>query len=412
MKKNNTEMTIKVTLTRRFYALMAVLLGFPVLSALLPLTNASAVQLQSRSIQMSDSAPSGNASIPSGPGSGTKVTYKVSFTTTNTSSNIGGIVIDFCSESPIAGDVCTKPTSMDTLKSTTAIYNASGMGAGAFAVYTSDAAGTSTQRLILTRATAAPLTSTVSFELGNSTNGITNPTSTGTFYARIYTYATAAAAQAHSTSAPSGYIDYGGVALSTTAAITITARVQENISFCLSGVAPSANCGGTTAPALTIGEGSPAALTSTNVSTGNVYSQIATNASSGAVVRIRNANSCGGLSRDGGTTCPIPAAASGAATTPGAMSPGTAGFGLAIGSASGTTISAPYNGVVGSNQFGLDTTTSGANVSTTYGSQAFTTGGAPINSTNNTWTFGATASNVTPSGIYTANITAIATGTF
>lgn len=392
---------------------MAFLVGLPLLFALLPLVNVGAVQLQSRSIQLSDSAPSGNASIPSGPGSGTKVTYKVSFTTTNTATSIGGIVIDFCSESPIAGDACTKPTSMDTLRATTAIYNASGMGTGAFAVYSADAvAANNTQRLILTRATAAPLTSTVSFELGNATNGITNPTSVGTFYARIYTYPTAAAAQAHSTPTPTGYTDYGGIALSTTTAITITARVQENILFCLSGVAPAANCTGTSAPALTIGEGSPAALNSTTVSTGNVYSQIATNASSGAVVRIRNSNNCGGLSRDSGATCPIPAAASGAATTPAAMAAGTAGFGMVIGTASGTVISAPYNGLAASNQFGMDTTTAGSNATTTYGSQAFTTNSLPINSTNNTWTFGATASNVTPSGIYTANIIAIATGTF
>lgn len=391
---------------------MAILVGVPLLSAGLPFMSLGAVQLESRSIMLSDSAPSGTV-ITTGVGSGTKVIYKVSFTTTNTATNIGGIVIDFCAESPIAGDVCTKPTNMDTLRATTAIYNATGMGGTAFAVYAADAvSANNTQRLILTRATAAPLTSSVSFELGNATNGITNPSSTGTFYARIYTYGTAAAAQAHSTPTPTGYVDYGGIALSTTAAITITARVQENISFCLSGVSPTANCGGTTAPALTLGEGSPAALSSTAVSVGNVYSQIATNALFGAVVRIRNSNACGGLSRDGGTTCPIPAAASGAATTPAAMAAGTAGFGLAIGSSSGTVVSAPYNGSAGSNQFGMDTTTSGSNTVTTYGSQAFTTNSAPVNSTNNTWTFGATASNVTPSGIYTANIVAVATGIY
>lgn len=397
------------TFTRRFYAVMALLLGFTVTSAAFPMVSTDAVQLQSRTIQMSDSAPS-NAGT--GVGSGKNVVYKVSFTTTNTSSNIGGIVIDFCTDSPIAGDACAAPTAMNTNRATTGIANATGMGTGAFAVTTADGtAGTNLNRIILTRSAAAPLTSTVSFDLGNgTTTGFTNPSTTGTFYARIYTYATQAAANAHVTANPTSYVDYGGIALSTTAAISITARVQENIQFCLSGVLPSANCGGTTTPALTLGEGSPAALSSSTVSNGNVYSQIATNASSGATVRIRNSNSCGGLSRNGGSSCDIPPANGGNATTPG-LTAGNAGFGLAIGAASGTVVSAPYNGVVGSNGFGMDST-SGTSVTTTFGSTAFTTNSLPVNSTNNTWTFGATASNVTPSGIYTANIIAIATGIF
>ncbi|MDB5169764.1 MAG: hypothetical protein JWN82_160 [Candidatus Saccharibacteria bacterium] len=396
---------------RRVYAVLALQLVAAIVLTALPMNKAEAVQIQARNIQMSDSAPSGG-SITTGVGSGTKVIYKVSFTTTNTASTIGGIVIDFCSNSPLAGETCTAPTGLLTNKSTTAIFNASGMGTGAFAVYTSDAGTANASRLILTRASPAALTSTVSFELGNATNALTNPSTTGTFFARIYTYATAAAAQGHVTSAATGYIDYGGIALSTVSVITITARVQENLAFCLSNASPTSNCGGASTPAVTLGHGTTTqAIDSSTVDTANVYSQISTNAGSGAVVRIRNSNSsCGGLSLDGGTTCGIPPAFSGANTTPvAAMPAGTAAFGLMIGTAAGTTIAAPYNAVT-TNYFGMDTASTN-NVTTTYGSQALSCSG-PVSNVNNTWTFGATASNTTPSGVYTANIVAIATGTF
>ena len=408
--------TIPETIKNRTYAVAAALVLFAIALTAFPLSNVGAVQIQNRSIQMSDSAPSGG-SITTGVGSGTKVIYKVSFSTTNTSSTIGGIVIDFCNNSPLAGETCTAPTGFNSNKATTAIYNASGMGTGAFAVYSSDAGTGNGNRIILTRATAAVLTSSVSFELGNGTNGFTNPSVADTFYARIYTYATAAAAQAHVTSGATGYIDFGGIALSTANVITITARVQESLTFCVSGAAPTSNCGGSSSPATTLGHGTTTkALDSSVIDTANVYSQISTNAGSGAVIRIRNSNSsCGGLSLDSGTTCGIPPTNAGSNVTPNsgatAMQAGTAAFGLAITSGSGVTASAPYNGSTASNYYGMDTTTSGSNVTTTYGSQVLACTG-PVSNVNNTWTFAATASNTTPSGIYTANIAAIATGTF
>lgn len=403
-------------LTSQAYAAVAIVVLFAVTLAAVPLSDAGAVQFQSRAIQMSDSAPSGG-SISSGVGSGTKVIYKVSFTTSNTTSTIGGIVIDFCSDSPLAGGTCTAPVGFNSNKATMTINNASGMGTGAFSVYTTDAGAGNANRIILTRAVAATLTATVSFELGTSTNGFTNPSTTGTFYARMYTYATDVAAQNHVTSAATGYIDFGGIALSTASVITITARVQETLQFCLSAASPTANCGGVTSPAVTLGHGATVkALDSSVIDTATIYSQLSTNAGSGAIVRIRNSNSsCGGLSLDGGTTCGIPPTNGGSNVTPNsaatAMQAGTAAFGLAVSSGSGVTASAPYTGATATNYYGMDTTTAGANVTTTYGGQVMSCAG-PVNNVTNTWTFAATASNTTPSGIYTANIVAIATGTF
>ena len=61
--------------------------------------------------------------------------------------------------------------------------------------------------------------------------------------------------------------------------------------------------------------------------------------------------------------------------------------------------------------FGMDTTTSGNNMTTTYGDSVFSASG-PISNVNTQLVFGATASNVTPAGLYSANMVLIASATF
>ncbi len=377
--------------------------------------SASAGQLTNRSLQFSDSAPSGG-SITSGVGSGTRVAMKLSLTP-SASAAVGGIVIDFCSNSALVGDSCTAPTGLNVNRATTAV-NATmvgGCGATAFTTYTSDATN---NRIIITRATANNITAACAIDIGDGIpvtgNGITNPSTLGTFYARIYTYATAAAAQGHTTASPTGYVDSGSLALTTVSVITVTARVQEILIFCASAASPTSSCGGLTTPAISLGHNSPKILDGSAVDTGVVYTQLSTNAASGATVRIHNSNgTCGGLSLDGGTTCGIPPAGSGAATAPGAAlaigSSGGAAFGLNVPTSGAVTSQAPYASAAG--YYGMDTTTANANATTTYGSTVLAAA-APVNNVTNTWTFAATASNVTPAGLYAANIATIATGNF
>src|SRR6185436_12235167 len=111
---------------------------------------------------------------------------------------------------------------------------------------------TDTNSIILTRTGgAAAFSGALSFELGNgTTNGFTNPSGTGSFYARIHTYTTTGGATAHDEDAATGYGDYGGIALSTAAVISITARVQETLSFC---VYEGGGACGVNAPTITIG---------------------------------------------------------------------------------------------------------------------------------------------------------------
>jgi hypothetical protein len=230
------------------------------------------------------------------------------------------------------------------------------------------------------------------------------------------------------------YVDYGGTALSTTSVITITARVQEQLTFCVTAANPNTwttnqDCSdpavAAAPPALTLGHGSPTkVLDSNTVDTGDAYTQLSTNATHGAVINMRNSNlTCGGLSADNGTTCAIPPINAGA-TGVSNLAAGTAGFGLfvqvftptsltvgTIGSMAPTT---NYNDGVHTSApvyYGMDNTTVGNNVTSTYGSTVATTA-TPVYRADDDYTFAATSALTTPAGIYTANLTLVATGTF
>jgi hypothetical protein len=425
-------MTTKpLELKRGAYGLVAAVLTVVVAAAGLLPGYASAAQMTTRSIKVSDSSKSGGA-ITSGVGSGTNVAAVVGFTVSNTATNIGGIVIDFCSNSPIIGDACTAPVGFNVNRSSTALSGQTNISG--FAVNTTD---TQDNRIILDNGTpAAPGGAAVSFTLGDgSTNGFTNPTANGPLYARIYTYTTGAAADAHDSDAPTGYTDFGGIALSIQDYVNITARVQETITFCASaddisgaGINPLlVDCSDATPPEVVIGHGGPPAILEANaVDRATVYTQMSTNATSGAVVRMRATNTCanGGLSSTGGAVCNIPSVSS---ATPVAIAPGTAAFGLFV-SGSATTVGVPTSSgtidpdlgyhdnafadeVTPSLHYGMDTSTVGDNVTTTYGDTIMSCAG-PVSQVNNHLVFAATASLTTQAGIYTGNEVLIATGTF
>lgn len=394
--------------------------------------NVLAAQMSSRSITMSDSAESGGA-IATGVGSGTNVTYKVSFTTSNTANSL---IIDFCSDSPIIADTCTAPTGFSvssvTVTAVTGNIGTTGWAQGG-------GKGSASQFAIYNNTGTAAAAGAQVFTISGVTNQSTLATSPA-FYARIYTFSNNTYGTYTSASAPGNYVDYGGIALSTNQIITITARVQETLSFCVSGAAPVTwttkhDCTDTQAavsPALTLGHGTPTpTLDQTAVDSGTVYSQTSTNATNGVTIAMRNSNtSCGGLSADGGATCAIPAIGSTAA----AIVAGTANFGMAVGPSVDDTngigtltpaatyynashytftggllpLSTPTGNTVPTDvYYGMNAT----NVESTYGDTVASSTG-PIYRVDDAYTFGATAALTTPAGIYTANMDLIATGTF
>ena len=366
----------------------------------------------SREIKMSSSAAGA-----------TSVTYRVAWQASATYT-VKGIVIDFCSTSPIIGDTCTKPTGFSV--GTPTIANQSGISG-----FSASSANTN-RTLLLTNATGSSLTASttnVSFELTTATN----PTSSNTtFYARIITYTNDTGADSPATytdTSPGTSTEAGGVALSTADQITIQSKVQERITFCVyTSAANYTSCG-------SVSTTNPVVLGDTNgvlnpslpsVSKTAKYN-ITTNASNGVTIRAKGSTLTSG-------SFTIDAIGSGSSSGA-SSSVGTEQFGLCTyrdtgggtggltpdnnydGDASGTTSTACSGTTAGqasgndnSANFTFDTTTSNDNWSTTYGDTIATkTAG---NFSTGILVFLGNISNTTEPGIYTTTLTFIATGNY
>lgn len=392
-------------------------------------------QVQFRAIRMSDSGVSGGA-VTSGVGSGTNVTYRVTFRAA-TSYTLRGLVVDFCdgTGTPFMEDAnCPAPAGfsvgaspvIDTSDFTESSGTTSGLGAGWTAA--TAASTTAGQTLVITNATGVALTAGTDYTFAVS--GVTNPSTLGTFYARLLTYVSDSGLVSGYTHDGTGtYQDFGGFALSTTQAVQVTAKVQESLTFCVSGTTnpdplvldPPIDCTATGVPAIVLGHGTNRTLDSTAVDTNKIWTHTSTNAINGVTIRMKAANTCGGLSSDGGVTCPIPAVGSGSGV-PTAMTAGTAAFGMfCINSTGGLGASidcddnyrdaAEINVTAPNIWYGMDTTTAGENVTSIYGDVIARSTG-PVNGGLNEYLFAATAGNTTPAGVYRTNLAMIATGSF
>ena len=421
------------SLTRYIYALIA--LVFIGLFSLLPFLSqtvyagGSGGLLEPRSITMSSAVPSA-----------TGVTYQLKFTpVTSESGTNGELIVDFCGDTPIIGATCAFSNA------TTPVFGTSSCTVTASAGSVS-CPGSNYHTIRVTGLTFAATTPyTITF------GSITNPTTVTSFYARILTYGSGGSSGYTPASSSGGatttgsYVDWGGAALSTVQTLSLTATVMETLTFCDSG-GTITNCGTTSTPSLILGRGTPQTISASNVDGGLLYTQISTNALNGVGValKVTSSTTCSGLSMNGGSTCGIPAKTVGAsAPTAGAITSGTAAIGMCVEAGSGITAQVPYNGscsgvsgnynVTGAGSttdtFGLNDSTSGTSTSFgstwigtwgtwandtpfyTYGSLIFTSS-APLNSINDPLEFATTAANTTPAGIYTANYTLIATGSF
>jgi len=346
--------------------------------------HASAAQVTTRSIQMSSS----NAGA-------TNTTYLISFTTA-TAAVLKSIVIDFCDNTPIIGDsTCTAPTGFTVGTPTATVTGLPTPGSW------TAASANSGRTLTLTYAANATTVNAGTAVTATLTTATNPSTDNHSFYARILTYVNGSGANSAATYAPGSegtYTDYGGVAMSTGKVINVTARVMESLAFCVYKTA----CGDD--PSLTLGHGTNSILDATTVDTGTAKFSISTNAQTGADVRWK-----GDTLKSGSNSI----AAVNNAGSPGTITAGTANFGLAVtsgGLGSGMSAATAYNGNGNSGASGTFNLIT-ANVTGTYG-DLIATLAAPVNSSVTTVTFGATASNTTPAGIYTAAEQLIATGKF
>jgi len=337
----------------------------------------AAGQVTVRSIQMSSSHISDTAS------------YVVTFTPQTTAAQ--SLVINFCQESPIPSATCTTPSGFSVSSAT---FTA---GTG----FTNWATGTlGAGQFELTKNTGSNLaTSAVSFTINN----VTNPSSAGVFYARIYTYSnTTYNGYTNSTSIGTP-MDTGGFALSIVNYVNVQTTVQETLSFCVSKAAPGNGCTGTSTPNLILGHGSPVVLTSSQIDTDTAYTQITSNASTGVSVAMKTSYTCTGLSKDSGSTCPIAGIGNFAS-----MSAGAGQFGLNVADGTGGTGTVTHDSDYGTTagSYGMR-----AQVTSTYG-DPIESSSLPTLNVNSLLTFAATASNTTTAGVYQTNEMLIATGTF
>jgi len=385
---------------RATFMAIGVLLAFAGLLPSLILTtgtvhaNGSGGQIQSRSITMSSSTPGA-----------TGVTYKVTFTP-QTNETHPDVIVDFCSNDPLIGDSCTATAGTDTPNFTTAAATG----------WTVTPIG-SDRGVYLT-------TSSVSFSSGTpvtiTLTGVTNPSNTASFYGRILDYATGAGSSFDGVT-PGPYVDWGGIALSTTQNITVQSKVFETLSFCVY----SGTCG--TQATLDLGNGTTGALSTGTayVNSGASYS-IATNAYHGVVVTMTGQTLCNQATLNF-TNCPTGASAntiSAIGTTAHISSVGTSQFGMCTynGGNANITVASTYDDTVnncsgittgsysGSSLFGFDdSNTTGTN--SANGSQVMSSTGA-LTSTTGNFAFLGNITAITTAGIYNSNLNLVATGTF
>ncbi|MBC7546658.1 hypothetical protein H7171_02830, partial [Candidatus Saccharibacteria bacterium] len=217
----------------------AVLLVAAVAPALLIMHGASAAtgfpsggQLEPRAIKMSDTKAGA-----------TGVSYDVQFKPA-TAGTIKGIIVDFCdgSSSPIIGDTTCTSTGMPGFTvgaSPTVVTNVTSDPTGTPQSYTYTQLGGTWTPTSVNSGRTFEMTNSTGVAVNTSTiynftiTGVTNPTTyVGTYYARIITYNSDTGditSYAPGAEGSTNAKDYGGIALSTTQAISITAKIQEKL---------------------------------------------------------------------------------------------------------------------------------------------------------------------------------------
>jgi hypothetical protein len=435
MNKHNALMTFKKSSAILQAAILA---SAAILPAVLLSGSASAGTIVNRYVDMSATQTSGGSGASSGTAAGQGVTYSVGFDVPATG-NVGAVAVEFCNDSPILLDTCTAPTGFDVSGATVANQ----VGVSGFTVDGLTAANL----FVISDATADSVTSAIggAADLSFDIVGLDNPSVIGTFYARITTYSAQAnlpsvswLSTATGNTGIGTILDDGSVALSVASELTITARVQEVLEFCVgtelgstlagaSGDRCSTNVGGTNL-SLGVVDSNDTATTSNIAAPNDGVAMIRTNAINGAVVYYKaEQNTSSGKLKIAGATCSgsdfDDACFNSVGATRTAIVDGTENFGLALkerlttsgGNTNDLVCDADYagdgnttigtsctGGVAGQNYAWLDT---GA-----FDTLASSAG--PLDDELVALEFAATASPTTPTGLYTVTANFVATAQF
>lgn len=225
-----------------------IIVALLVIVGLLYFTRAYSAQLPSRSIMLSNNTQ------------GATSTYKLSFNLPSTAT-LGSIKLMICANSPIDGDVCNAPAGFSFLTATLANQT----GETGFTI----SPATTANELILTRTAVAGVPGPVSYTL----NTVTNPASPGSYYGRTQTFATEDA------SGPEN--EFGGLAFSINASVSITATVPPYLLFCSGVVISGMDCGTANGNYVNFGT-----LTPVQAKSGQTEMVAATNAENGYSIAV------------------------------------------------------------------------------------------------------------------------------
>ncbi len=180
-----------------------------------------------------------------------------------TPGTLGSITVQFCSNDPLQGTVCTAPNGFDD----SAAVLSTQTGPGDFAINSSL---TTANTLVLSRTAGAVGAIPLSFHF----TGITNTSDAGPSYARVTTYASDDATGASS--------DYGGIAYSINNSLAISALVPPFLTFCTGITITGLNCANAAGDYLDLGE-----LSSKQANKGTSQMLVATNAVDGYFVSVQ-----------------------------------------------------------------------------------------------------------------------------
>lgn len=347
--------------------------------------SAKAAQLTARSVEMSDSEQDA-----------LNVKYTVKFTVPAGSAGFSSIKVEFCSNSPVQEVACTA-SSLDTDPAATnpAIDGTSDAG-------WTVGAGTDANVLVLNK-TGAAGAHTV------AVTGINNPTTATVMYAKIFTKSAA--------DDGGSVVDYGAVAMMTTDDITINARVQETLTFCVgaddtTAIGLRSDCTGITSQLVDLGVVGTTLTHSPVTSADPIYGNeqngffvLQTNATSGANVKYFGRTEL----KVAGATCNANAIDDQCFNNSdgvGAVVAATEEFGMyidTIDQRGATTIPTELQ---------EDSEYSGANDKWSTSLDTVATANSPVDWDVAELRFKATTATTTPSGFYTTQANFIATGLF
>lgn len=211
-------------------------------------TTTQAAQITSRKVTLGSSTPSAVTS------------YTVSTAALPTATAVQSVELIACTT---ASGACTTPSGFTiTGSATTGVTTGLGTNTG----WTNNTATPGSLRITNTNAVAPSGVVSIPW------TSVTNPSATNTtFFLRMNTY---------SGTAWTGLLDSGVIAVSTSAAITVTASVDETLTFCTgtSGIT-SSSCAGATGSSVALGT-----LTSATTGSGTSQIGITTNAGTGYAV--------------------------------------------------------------------------------------------------------------------------------